>query len=627
MQFQAFCETLAVLEATASRTALMERIADWLAELAKQSPTELRQSMYMLQGRVVPHYVGLEFNYSNKSFINSIDNLAAKLGLEYNAKQVFTVKGDAGELAADFITQVRAGRLALRAQTSGLFTTPAKLQEAEPVEITVVYELMLRLANTTGAGAVKQKSELTQNFLLASSPLMAKYFAKIITGSLRLGVSSKTILDAISFAKVGDKSLRKVLDRAYGLQADLGTLAELVLVKDADLSKLQIALGIPLAAQLVEREKDAEAIVKRMPKVIIQAKYDGLRAQLHYAKKGINVANYPQGEAPTVQIYSRNQESLTEMFPDLVAIFTKQQHIDSLILDGEVIGYDETTASFLPFQETIQRKRKYDVEATAAAIPIRYFIFDLLYLNGQDLTEQPLGERLKLLRELNLVDPDHKLQITESPEFTDPQALDSHFRKLLDQGLEGIIAKDPNSPYSPGKRGFDWIKLKANTFADLKDSVDTVVMGYYHGRGQRARFGIGGFLVGVYNPELDCFQSIAKVGSGVKDEEWGRFKVQLDAIHVPRLPENYQIRKQMLPDIIVRPEIVAEVDADEITLSKNHTAGLNKLLTSPNSEPDLAGFSLRFPRIKLFDRDKGAEQTTTVDELKRLYELGKKEES
>lgn len=623
MLFVQFCETLAVLEAESSRTALMQSLADFL----KQVPAdELKKALYMLNGRVVPAYIGQEFNYSNKSFVNALADLAAQRGLTYEVKQRFGVKGDVGELAWEFIDVMRNNEGG-KDGTPMLLATATPLKPAREHTINEVFIIMNTLTTTSGQGSNKEKIRIVQEFILEASPLAGKYFARIITGNLRLGVSNKTILDAISWAKTGDKSLRKDLDRAYGLQADIGRIAELVLVENADLRNIHIALGVPLAAQLVEREKDAQAIMTRMPSAIIQPKYDGLRAQLHFNKAGINADAFPVGEAPLVQIYSRNMESLTEMFPDLVAVFAAQSKVESLIIDGEVIGYDENTDSFLPFQETIQRKRKYGVEEAVMTIPIKYFMFDLLYLNGEDLTERPLEERLAILRKLDLDDPARKLEFTVSPVYTDAQALDTFFRDLLDQGLEGVIAKDPKSIYSPGKRSFDWIKLKANTFADLKDSIDTVVMGYYFGRGQRARHGIGGFLVGVYNEDLDCYQSVAKVGSGVKDEEWPIFKGELDKYRVDKLPDNYQVRKPMLPDVIISPKIVAEIDADEITLSKNHLAGVARLLTSANEVPEAAGYSLRFPRVKLFGRDKAPDQSTTVAELKRLYELGKKDGS
>jgi len=185
--------------------------------------------------------------------------------------------------------------------------------------------------------------------------------------------------------------------------------------------------------------------------------------------------------------------------------------------------------------------------------------------------------------------------------------------------LEGIIAKDPNSYYQPGKRGYDWIKLKANTFSDLKDTVDGVIMGYYFGRGQRAKFGIGGFLVGVYNKETDTYQTIAKVGSGVKELEWEVFKDQLTTYQVNKLPLNYLINKDLWPDVLVEPKIVIEIDADEITLSKNHTA----VVKDSQLDKSGLGYSLRFPRLKTWGRDKLPEDTTTPLELQTLYNLGK----
>jgi DNA ligase-1 len=598
-------------------------LADLFNQL-KSDAKELKQALYLLRNRIAPEYISLEFNFSNKSLLNSVKELSEDLSVDYDAKEKYAKLGDSGELAADFIKAVSSSAVVEKQQEQLLPDKRRKYAERE-YSVKEIYRELRQLAEAEGKGSVTAKSEILHRLLMSVSENEARYIARIVTGKMRLGVSSKTILDALSWAKVGDKSLRKQLDKAFGYRADIGEIAVLLLVEEEDLDNVELTLGIPVASQLVERESDAKAIIDRMEEVIAQPKYDGLRAQLHYSRKGFQTKDSDLiEEQGNVAIFSRNMTSLTEMFPDLVAILNKQK-FDSVILDGEIIGYDETTDSFMPFQETIQRKRKYSVQEISEAIPVKYFVFDILLFNGVDQTSTPLDQRLSLLQGIDFVNEENMLELTNSPFIADADELEQHFRQQLDMGLEGVIAKNPASPYSPGKRGFDWIKLKANTFADLKDSVDTVIMGYYYGRGNRAQFGIGGFLVGIYNPELDVYQSLAKVGSGVKEEEWSEIKQRLDSISVKDLPHNYQVRSHLIPDVIVSPAIVMEVDADEISLSKNHMAGLTEAdIKGKDTAEQPQAYSLRFPRLKDFDRDKSPEQTTSVSEIKRLYELGNK---
>jgi DNA ligase-1 len=151
----------------------------------------------------------------------------------------------------------------------------------------------------------------------------------------------------------------------------------------------------------------------------------------------------------------------------------------------------------------------------------------------------------------------------------------------------------------------------------VDDSIDTVVLGYYLGAGQRTKFGIGAILVGVYDDKNDVFLSLAKVGTGMKDEDWPKIREATDKIRVNELPPNVLINELIMPDVLVRPEIVAVIEADSISISKMHNV----------DEISNVGFSLRFPRLKQFGRDKRPEDATTLEELKRLYELqGKSKE-
>ena len=173
------------------------------------------------------------------------------------------------------------------------------------------------------------------------------------------------------------------------------------------------------------------------------------------------------------------------------------------------------------------------------------------------------------------------------------------------------MVKKPDAIYQPGKRNFNWIKFKRQEEGRLEDTIDCVILGYYAGAGKRAAFGIGSFLVGIYNKKEDCFETIAKIGTGLKDEGWKELKKKCDEIKVSAKPKNIVCAKELYPDVWVHPEIVCLIRADEITLSPLHTAGKTK---------EHLGYALRFPRFMGYRSDKGPEESTTIKEIKRLYE-------
>jgi DNA ligase-1 len=361
---------------------------------------------------------------------------------------------------------------------------------------------------------------------------------------------------------------------------------------EAAVSALKVTVGRPIRSQLAERLPNPEAVIKRLGMVAVQPKYDGIRVQIH--KKGKDV-----------RIFSRNLEDFTLMFAEL-ATAARQLKDRSLILDGEAIAFSKESEEYVPFQLTASRRRKHGIEEAAAELPLSAFIFDILYRDGRDLTEVPYEKRLEIVDEVikgsSVLLPAPIIK-TASVEVLTKTLLD-----YISQGLEGVVVKRPGSPYQAGARNFNWVKLKRHTSGQLNDTVDLVLLGYYFGKGKRADFGVGALLAGVYDKTKDRFVTITKLGTGLSDAEWREVHKRADKVQVDKKPA--RVDSALVPDVWLKPEVVVEVLADEITPSPRHSAE----------------YALRFPRIVSFrGADKRPEDATTVKEIVEMFkQQGKK---
>ena len=580
MKFLEFSNYLQSLEQISSRNDMIVILAEMINKFNKD---EINPGILLLQGEISPKFIGTQFNFSLKLLIRSLVNDKNEL------KNLEAKYGDVGDI--------------------GLLLEKYASNKSSGMDINEVFNKLKRIAQISGKNSQQDKMRLFKELISNLSPLEAKFCGRIVLGKLRLGVSDKTLLESLSWAIRGDKSLKSELEQAYGARADMASIAYSLMLGGVDqLRNFQLEVGVPVSSKLVEREKDLDKIFDRMGSgLIVQPKYDGLRLQIHFDRNGLK--NDVDGDMlikkiDDVRLFSRNMGNITDMFPDVVEQVRKLP-LNSVILDSEVIGYDEEVDKLMPFQETVQRKRKHGVSGKATEIPVIVFCFDVLYYNGSSLLKDTLHNRLKLLKESILPHNNGMIRLAESFDVKDVDVLNSKFKEYRDIGLEGLIAKIPGGPYEPGTRNYDWIKFKVKSQEDLADTVDTVVLGYYKGTGNRTKFGIGGIIVGIYNPDDDRFYSLAKVGTGFKDNDWKYVKARLDDIAVSKVPNNVVVENSLMPDILVEPKLVAVIEADEVSKSKLHGVG----------------YSLRFPRFKHLRDDKSAYQTTTPDEIMTLHKL------
>ena len=436
-----------------------------------------------------------------------------------------------------------------------------------------------------------------------------------------MGLWNKTILDALSVAETGDKSLRPLIERAYNVSADIGRIAQLVKRSGkSGLEKIGVTVGVPVRMAAAERLPTPVEIMEKMGgKLAAEPKYDGFRVQVHLDKARRQESGDGSEEqlgleglkgtekGPWGKIFSRNLENTTPMFPEIVTAAQKLP-VKSAIFEGEAIAYNPETEEFEPFQETAKRKRKYGIREKAVELPLKVFAFDLLYLDGRDLTREPYETRRRTLEKL-MAGVTDTIMVAEEKVFTDAKELEKFFLEEIEHGLEGIMTKRLDGVYQAGVRNFNWVKLKRVEEGKLEDTIDCVVLGYYTGRGKRTQFGIGGFLVAVYDDKTDTFKTISRVGSGLTDEEWREMKKRVDGLKTKEKPKNADVVKEHAPDVWADPSIVVAIRADEITKSPLHTAG---------------GLALRFPRLMAFRDDKTPEQATTVAELEELFKAQRK---
>lgn len=579
MKFSHIAATFDTIEQENSRTAITVLLAELLAKATTQ---EAQMIAYLSLGSLTPPYIAQQFNVAEKSLLNIVATL---LGQPIDQiKTAYKKIGDLGTLIAPY------------SWDGG----------SELLSLIDVERMLAQLLAVSGTGSQDVREDKVLKLLRSLDSISAKYILRIITGSLRLGFSDMTLLDAFSWMEVGDKSIRKDLEEAYNNSADIGLIIATLKQKGlAGVRAISITPGIPIRPAAAERLSDAAAIIKKLGPCIAQPKLDGFRLQVHIDNR--------EGHK-TIRFFSRNLLDMSFMFPDVVAELQKIE-VSQLIAEGEAICIDPKTGIFLPFQETVKRKRKHDITAMAQEYPLQLFLFDILYLDGQPLLAQTHHARRKVLLELcsqKALKDAGIVQAIDEVAVTDAEELYHYFEQNVSMGLEGLVVKRPDAAYQPGKRNFNWIKLKREETGSLDDTLDCVVLGYYAGQGRRAHFGVGAMLVGVYDPAQDTFQTVAKVGTGLTDVEWHELKKRCDHQVLPHKPANVMCVKDLYPDVWVNPSIVCMVRADEITISPSHTAA---------SSPGHNGYALRFPRFMGYRPDKAATAATTAEEVVALYRL------
>jgi DNA ligase-1 len=569
VDFNTLAQAFAAIRMAAGRKAVIQI----LAELFRENATDAQDLVYLLEGRLGPPYAAPELGLEDKRLAEAIGEAAGQDSA--GVWERYRTVGDLALVAGEVVPE-----------------------STEPAQLGEVFAALLAIATTTGAGSTTRRVSRFAELLRRVGSDSAAALVRVASGTLRLGVGDSTIVEAMSAARAGNSSLRPAIEHAFSQCADLGLVARRLFERgETGLDEIHPTPGRPVLFALAERLPSPEEILRRLGTVVAEPKYDGVRIQA-------------QKRGDEVWLFTRRLENVSKAFPEITAGVREQVAANEVILDGEAVGYDPKTGRPLPLQETARRRRVHGVEVAAERIPVRYNAFDLLGLDGADLTPRPNRERVDLLSRVVKTRPHGTILLTPQTVIHTAADLERHLSTMLSAGLEGTVAKNADAPYAAGARTYNWVKLKREYAPGIADTFDVVIVGYFVGRGKRAKLGIGAFLGAVYDPESDRFRTVSRVGSGLTDTGWIELRERLDRDALSRPAA--RVDSRIVPDVWVEPRYVLEVLAAGISRSPLRTAG---------AAPGSSGYSLRFPRVVRVRPERRPEDATTQSEILEIYGL------
>jgi DNA ligase 1 len=575
-----FAQTAESIAATNSKLAKTALVADYLRALPV---ADASIAAIFFSGRPFPRYSEATLQVGGAMLWRVIADLSGKS--ERELSEIYRSRGDAGAVAAD--------ALPARAEPSlSLSLSLAAVQQA-----------FAEIARARGPAA---KAALLRQLLERATPLEAKYIVKIISGDLRIGLKESLVEEAI--AKAFDAPLDQV-KRANMLLGDIGETLELA--SAGKLGDARLRLFHPIEFMLASPVESAEEAVSYFDDAAVEDKYDGIRAQAHIGG----------GEA---RLFSRTRDEITESFPELPPALAGIA--EGTILDGEIVawsatdGAGESESRALPFSTLQQRLgRKKVSERLIRDVPVAYLVFDALYANGKLLLDQPLRARRRILDELlarprvatarvaagqstlPFAEPGDApqarviaapvitapLAIARTPVAHTPEDLEKFFTAARARGNEGLMIKDLNSFYTPGRRGKSWLKMKRELA-----TLDVVVTAVEYGHGKRIGV-LSDYTFAVWDG--DRLVNIGKAYSGLTDAE---------IAEMTKWFLTHKISEQG-SRLEVEPKVVLEVAFNNMMVSSRHESG----------------YALRFPRIVRLRPDKLPEDADTIETVKEIFDL------
>ncbi len=623
MEFKLLCKYYAEIEATSKR---LENIAS-LANLFREIKTsgakgELARVIYLTQGYLYPNWQDRsKIGIAEKLLIQALTIPSGRTAQEI--RQMIIKYGDVG-LAAEIVlrksseetggtgggksgasldkflpakpAKAKPAKTAPKKAQATLFSAPTGLQLGD------IYSKLEDITKKSGPGSMERKVSMLGGLFARATPLEARYLARIVNVTIRLGVADMTIIAALAEAYAGGRQNKDPVERAYNLYPDLGHIAEVLYESGLEgVKDFQPTVGVPIRMMLASRMNFDEILPKLGGECFSEYKLDGERLQVHKNGK-------------KVQLFSRKLIDISSQYPDVCEDIVKGIKGDQVILEGEVVAMDHFYEKMLPFQVVSRRRRKFDIAKMREEVPVALFAFDLLFCDGTTYIDKPLPERREKLA--GILTPSDSLRHVIGKPIKSTEELVSFFKEARAAGTEGIMNKatGPDSVYQAGNRGFLWIKLKGLETAKMVDTLDTVIVGAYHGQGRRVGV-FGAFLVATLNDETNLFESFTKVATGFDDVQLQDMQKRVSPLESKIKPKDV-VHTADPPDIWIDPKIIIEIAGDEITISPIFECA--RQLTDLDQ-----GYSVRFPVFQRIREDKDPSQITTSQEVVDIYRLQK----
>ncbi|WP_227373616.1 ATP-dependent DNA ligase LigA [Haladaptatus halobius] len=545
MEFAEFAERAGDIEELSADTDIIEAVTDLLAA----ANDDLEVLARFVQGRVFPAWDSTTLDIGPNYCYEAIARAAGRNVSADDVEDELAELGDIGSVAASYDFGGQQGLATFGGGRNDL-------------TVAAVADELRAVARAEGSGSRETKIDILFGLFNRTSSQEARYLARLVLSEMRIGVGEGTVRDAIAGAF--DVPVESV-ERALQVSNDYGRVARVARDEgETGLDAMQLEVGRPVQAMLAQAGTVTDAL-DDWGEAGVEWKFDGARVQLHY-------------DGDDVRVFSRNMEDVTNALPEIVE-YTRENLAVPAIVDGEVVAMDGGKP--LPFQEILRRfRRKHDVARAREEVSLELRAFDCLHADGDDLLSAPLTERHDRLQDV-LSGGVSALTITDDAEIiADIEA------NALEAGHEGIMLKNPESTYSPGRRGKNWLKRKPDV-----ETLDLVVTGAEWGEGRRASF-LGTFLLSAWTE--DGFETIGKVATGITDEELAELTELLEP----------HIAAQDGQEVDISPKIVFEVGYEEIQRSPTYSSG----------------YALRFPRFLGVRDDKSPEDADSLERVERLAE-------
>ncbi|MEM7823020.1 MAG: ATP-dependent DNA ligase [Candidatus Aenigmatarchaeota archaeon] len=560
MRYSELVEIYERLEKTGSK---LEKTAIIAEVLKKSNPDLLPNIVSLLMGRVYPIWTMIELGVASQLMIRAIARAygVSTDDVEKKSKEL----GDLGSVAEFFASKRKQITLAKKT-----------------LDVKDVFDILQDIARQTGKGSQDRKLNLIVQLLAAAKPKEARYIVRTVLEELRVGVAEGLVRDAIAEAFKLDVD---DVESAWAVLPDYAEIAKIV--KESGLTglkRIQLKPGRPFQVLLAEKVPDLKTGLEAFERCILEFKYDGARTLIHK-------------DGQKIWIFTRRMEDVTAAFPDLVELARDCIKAEKAIIDSETIGINPKTGRPVPFQMLSTRiKRKYEIEKATKEIPVQVNAFDIVYLEGKSLFDKSLEERRRLLEKVIKVIPG-KFQIAEGLITKDYAKAEAFYKKAQAAGQEGLIVKNLEARYVPGRRvAGGWLKVKPTL-----ENLDLAVIGGLWGTGKRAGW-IGSLILGCRDPESGGFLECGMLGTGIKEKKTTPEDVTFDDITKMLRPH---IEWEKGHQIKIKPKLVIEVAYEEIQKSPAYSSG----------------FALRFPRFIRLRPDKGPEDVDTLERIKRLFEM------